>query len=82
MRATKIIILSLLLLISLGLRAQGVDDAILYSQIQYEGTARSMAMGNATGEVKRACHRVTDDNDHDGAALAIESILEKETASL
>lgn len=42
----------------------------------------SVAMGNATGEVKRACHRVTDDNDHDGAALVIERILEKETASL
>jgi hypothetical protein len=31
------------------LRAQGVDDAILNSQMYYEGTGRSMAMGNATG---------------------------------
>lgn len=59
MRTTKIIILSSILLISFGLRAQGVDDAILYSQIQYEGTARSMAMGNATGamggDITSAC---------------------------
>ena len=31
------------------LRAQGVDDAILNTQTYYEGTGRSMAMGNATG---------------------------------
>lgn len=38
-----------LLLLSLGLFAQGVDDAVYLAQIRYEGTARSMAMGNATG---------------------------------
>ncbi len=38
-----------LLFISIGLHAQGVDDAIFLSQTRYEGTARSMAMGNATG---------------------------------
>lgn len=41
----------MLLLTPFGLHAQGVDDAILYSQTQYEGTARSMAMGNASGAV-------------------------------
>ena len=40
---------SLLLLISFDLSGQGVTDAILYSQGPYEGTGRSMAMGNATG---------------------------------
>ena len=38
-----------LFLFSYGLQAQGVDDAIYHAQIRYEGTARSMAMGNATG---------------------------------
>lgn len=33
------------------LKGQGVDDAILNAQVQYEGTARSMAMGNAIGAV-------------------------------
>ena len=36
-------------LVSQGLLAQGVDDAIYLAQTRYEGTARSMAMGNATG---------------------------------
>lgn len=31
--------------------AQSVDDAVINAQTQYEGTARSMAMGNATGAV-------------------------------
>ena len=38
-----------LLLLSLGLQAQGLEDAIYNTQIRYEGTARSMAMGGATG---------------------------------
>lgn len=50
MKATRILPL-FLVLASLGLHAQGVDDAILNSQVLYEGTARSMAMGNATGAV-------------------------------
>lgn len=37
------------LVISAGLHAQGVDDAIYHLQTRYEGTARSMAMGGATG---------------------------------
>ena len=40
---------SLLTLITFNLFGQGVADALLYSQIAYEGTGRSMAMGNATG---------------------------------
>ena len=39
----------LLLTLSFSLHAQGIDDAILNSQTYYEGTARSMALGNATG---------------------------------
>ena len=31
----------------------------------------SVAMGNATAEVKRACARVAPDNDHDGAAAVL-----------
>lgn len=34
---------------TLGLHAQGVDDAILNATTYYEGTGRSLAMGNATG---------------------------------
>lgn len=42
-------LISVLLLLPLGLFAQGVDDAICNAQTIYEGTSRSMAMGNATG---------------------------------
>lgn len=48
-----------LLLCCLGTYAQGVDDALLFSQTYYEGSGRSMAMGNATGamggDVTSAC---------------------------
>lgn len=43
------IALWLTLLFSSALYAQGVDDAINFTQTRYEGTARSMAMGGATG---------------------------------
>ena len=46
-----IIAFFLILLCDVGLHAQGVDDALLNSQTYYEGTARSMAMGNAIGAV-------------------------------
>ena len=49
MKQTLKTILSALLLLPLGLFAQGVNDAVLNSQALYEGTSRSMAMGNATG---------------------------------
>ncbi len=53
-------LIALILLFSpLLLKAQGVDDAFINSQTYYEGTARSMAMGNATGalggDVTAAC---------------------------
>lgn len=38
-----------LLLLSFGLHAQGLEDALYNTQIRYEGTARSMAMGGAVG---------------------------------
>ena len=45
----KLIILTATILIFNGiLSAQGAFDALRYSQYQYEGTAKSMAMGNAT----------------------------------
>lgn len=44
-----ILFLLLTLLSSAVLHAQGVDDAIYNTQTYYEGTSRSMAMGNATG---------------------------------
>ena len=46
---TDLSILLVLLCLSLGLHAQGVDDAVFNAQTYYEGTSRSMAMGNATG---------------------------------
>ena len=49
----KTIIPKIFLLIALAcsatLHAQGVDDAFINAQTYYEGTGRSMAMGNATG---------------------------------
>lgn len=47
----KLLPILLVFLNSPGLHAQGVDDALFNSQTYYEGTARSMAMGNATGAV-------------------------------
>ena len=45
----SILALTLLFIVSIQTFAQGVDDAITYSQTFYEGTGRSMAMGGATG---------------------------------
>ena len=45
----KFKLIILFLAISIGLHAQGVDDAVNFSQTRYEGTARSMAMGAAVG---------------------------------
>lgn len=39
----------LFLFLSMVVRAQGVGDAVLNAQTGYEGTGRSVAMGNATG---------------------------------
>lgn len=49
MKDLKIILTFIIITLSLGLLAQGVDDAVYYTQTRYEGTARSMAMGGATG---------------------------------
>ncbi len=69
---------------SLGIRRDETlavgDDGNDLGLLAAAGVA--VAMGNATDEVKRACQRVTADNDHDGAALVIERIIRKETASL
>lgn len=51
MKTIRTLLLLALFVLSLGLHAQGVDDALLYSQTYYEGTARSMAMGDAIGAV-------------------------------
>ena len=49
MRKAPTLTILTLFLLSIGLRAQGLDDAIFNAPTYYEGTARSMAMGNATG---------------------------------
>lgn len=46
---TNIKLIIAFLIISTGLCAQGVDDAVNFTQTRYEGTARSMSMGGATG---------------------------------
>ena len=46
---TTILTFLALLLFTIGLRAQGLEDAVFNSQTYYEGTGRSMGMGNATG---------------------------------
>ena len=59
MKSHAYLIALFLLCCSLSLKAQGVDDAFINSQVYYEGTARSMAMGDATGalggDVTAAC---------------------------
>ena len=45
-----IITLSLLIIVTCAF-AQGIDDACLYSQTYYQGTAKAMGMGNALGAV-------------------------------
>ena len=35
-----------------------------------------VAVGNAPEDIKAACDRVTDDNDHDGLAKVVEELLE------
>ena len=47
----------------------GNDEGML----RYAGLA--VAMGNANDYVKSLCHRVTDDNDHDGVANAVWAVL-------
>ena len=39
------------LLIQMSAFAQGVDDANLFSQTYYQGTAKALGMGNAMGAV-------------------------------
>ena len=59
MRTATVFSIIILILCQSGLHAQGVDDAFILSQTYYEGTARSLAMGNATGamggDVTAAC---------------------------
>ena len=40
-----------------------------------EGVGLSIAMGNAPDDIKRICKAVTDDNNHDGVAKAIEQYI-------
>jgi len=53
----------------------GNDEGML----RYAGLA--VAMGNANDYVKSLCHRVTDDNDHDGVANAVWAVLEESYSS-
>lgn len=47
----KILTIAFVLLIPVAMFAQGVDDASLYSQTFYQGTAKALGMGNAMGAV-------------------------------
>ena len=47
----KILIIAFVLLIPVAMFAQGVDDANLFSQTYYQGTAKALGMGNAMGAV-------------------------------
>ena len=47
----KILIIAFVLLIHVAMFAQGVDDASLYTQTFYQGTAKALGMGNAMGAV-------------------------------
>ena len=47
----KILTIAFVLLIPVAMFAQGVDDASLYSQTYYQGTAKALGMGNAMGAV-------------------------------
>ena len=47
----KALIITLIILFSVKLFGQGTDDAFLFSQTYYQGTAKAMGMGNALGAV-------------------------------
>ena len=47
----KILSTAIAILFSMTLLAQGSDDACLFSQTYYQGTAKAMGMGNALGAV-------------------------------
>ena len=47
----KILTIAFVLLIPVAMFAQGVDDANLFSQTYYQGTAKALGMGNAMGAV-------------------------------
>ena len=47
----RILTVTLVILCSVKLFSQGSDDACLFSQIYYQGTAKAMGMGNAVGAV-------------------------------
>lgn len=49
MKTTPILTFIIILLSSVAIHAQGVEDAFLCAPTYYEGTGRSMGMGNATG---------------------------------
>lgn len=47
----KILTIAFVLLIPVAMFAQGVDEANLFSQTYYQGTAKALGMGNAMGAV-------------------------------
>ena len=55
--------------------AQDYTDALLLSESNYYGTARSVAMGNAAPEVRAVCDAVTETNEEDGVAVYLEQNL-------
>ena len=47
----KVLTITIVLLSQIVALAQGIDDACLYTQTFYQGTAKALAMGNAMGAV-------------------------------
>lgn len=50
-RPHTVLLALMLFLMNAAVHAQGVDDAVIDAQCYFEGTGRSVAMGNATGAV-------------------------------
>ena len=70
----KIILFTLASTLALAASAQSWQDALLFSENEYAGTARSVAMGNALPEVKAAADVSIGSNDEDGIADYLDSL--------
>ena len=61
--------------LSLGAAAQNWQDALMFTENNYSGTARGVAMGNAKPEVKKVADYVTATNDEDGIVEVIQKFI-------
>ena len=55
--------------------AQTAYDALRYSEQYAEGTARSVAMGNASDDIKAIANYITTSNEEDGVGEAIKKFI-------